>query len=273
MDNIKFQYKLIDSIDRLNGSDRVFSYEIKLDDDYEYVSCLQFFMPKSWYMIDSTNNTFSLNEGAGNMNVVLSIGSYNRRQLKTELQTQLNATGAYTYVVDIDATTEPDTGKYYFTVSDNATQPSITLNNSQLAEIIGFNNNTTNTFVADALESTNVINLIKENAVILHANIVEGGLLQEIYTSSTIDYGSITYINPSPLTTAKKITSKSNTIIFSITNEHNNILQSLNGGHVIFSLIFFKYIYTNRDLMQLLANIYSKLSELESIIKNVSTKE
>ena len=228
------QLYYINSSNRLSGTHSNFLYKIQQPPSSTFTHCvvLQASIPKSYYLVQSPNNTFVLDENSIETVVTISVGNYTRSSFVNKVQTSLNSAGSWTYVVDIDDSTNgPETGKLTFTVSGNGgIQPQFIFTGS-LYEPLGFESTSTNTFVGDELVSTNVINLLKENTIYIHSDICTNendNVLQEIFTSEASDYGSITFTNNAPEFYSKKITSLNSIYRFYLTDENGKDL-SLNG--------------------------------------------
>ena len=93
----------VDSERRLHGSHSDFMYNINLRGKYDRFCVNQIIIPKSFYLVNSTNNTFILNEGGDDFIITLDEGDYGVRSLATNVKTKLEASGAFTYTLDIPA--------------------------------------------------------------------------------------------------------------------------------------------------------------------------
>src|SRR5690606_31114244 len=107
------------------------------------------------------------------VNIVVPVGNYTRKSFASTIQSLLttNSPNGYTYTVTYPtSSTVPDTRKYTYTVSNNGgVQPIFTfVTSNDLWDHMGFASGSTNTFVANTLSSTQVINLQKENTIYLH---------------------------------------------------------------------------------------------------------
>jgi hypothetical protein len=169
--------------------------------------------------------------------------NYSRNSFQTHVQTQLNALGAYTYAITVPDTNSPETGKFTFAVTGNGggIQPIFTFG-KYVYEPMGFEANSTNTFVADTLESVNVINLQKENTLFIHSDLCTNGtdnVLQEIYTNNTSDYGNIIFLNANVTESSKRITTVDNVYRFYLTDENGQAIN-LNGRNWVMALLLYK---------------------------------
>lgn len=242
--SIKRQIYYINSRNRLSGSDSDFLYKIEqpAGSEFNRVVVLNVSIPKSYYMIQSGQNTFTLDENGTEYTITLDIGNYTRSSFKSRLQTLLNATGAYTYTISIPSTANADTGKYTFNVTDNGgIQPKFIFT-SYVFEQMGFNQNSTNTFSGDTLESTNVINLQLESTLLIHSDIASSGLdnvLQQVYSQDEATFSHIIFNDYDIEAYKKNITNRTNTYRFWLTNEDNNKME-LNGLNWNMTLLLFK---------------------------------
>jgi hypothetical protein len=210
------------------------------------VVVLQANIPKSYYLVQSTNNTFTLTELGVPYTVTVPIGNYTRTNLKTALTTLLTAASgnAWTYTVTIPSTSQVDLGKYTITVSGNSGQPSLTFpSTGNIHEICGFNAGSTNTFVAAVLISTNVVKLMREDTIYIHSDIVGGStvsILQELYGDGR-DYDHIVFVNQNvPFYTKPLISNGNNVYRFYITNEDGDAID-LNGINWTMTLCVYKH--------------------------------
>lgn len=250
MNNKKIVY--INSKNKTSGTHSNFYYNINLKKtDYTHVVVLSAQLPKSYYMIQNNLNTFTLEEDGKEATITIPAGNYNRKNLKSTLETLLNASSPNTWTYAISIPTAPDTGYYTFSVSGNSSvQPSFIFT-SYLSEQLGFENDTTYNFVGDALTSVNVINLQKESTLFLHSSLVgtgENNILLELYANSA-DFDYITYNCGDVEAYSKEIVSNNaDTHNFYLTNE-DDIEMNLNGQNINFTLLFYQKDQTN-DLVQ-----------------------
>lgn len=123
-------------------------------------------VPFSYYIVNSSNNVFTLTESvSGPVVVTLGVGNYTSSQMITELDTQLTALGVESYTT----TYSTSTNKFTITAT-TVTNPSFTLTfgtagdqgNTDLHWYLGFNSGP-NPSTANVLVSPNVINLSGPN--------------------------------------------------------------------------------------------------------------
>lgn len=197
----------INSVNRTTGTSDNFGIDFsdQISTDVQYDSCvlLNCSIPKSFYTITDLNNTFLLIEGASEFVVTIEIGNYSFDTLKTELQTQLNNAGAFTYSVS----KLTKLSAYRFTVSGNAgVQPTFRftnlVGNYDISYVIGFSQ-ADHTFTADILDSS-VVNIQYTNSIYVMSDLVRSnnGVLALIF-SDVQNNSFITYHEASPAYVSK----------------------------------------------------------------------
>lgn len=245
------QLYYINSLNRQSGTNSNFQYKIQLPSDANFTHCsvIQASIPKSYYLVQDGQNTFTLKENTNEFTITIPIGNYSRTSFVSKLATLLNASGAFTYTVTVPNPNngEPETGKITYSVSGNSgVQPQFIFT-TYVYEILGFDINSTNTFVGDTITSTNVINLQKENTIFIHSDMVtnqDDNILQDIFTSNTSDYGNIIYNNHDLNLNSKKISTLDNTYHFYLTDENGQEIN-LNGRNFQMTLLLYKLDDTN----------------------------
>ena len=258
----------IDSQNRTSGTSGNFSINLNMppNNTYNRIVVMQASMPKSFYLISSPYNTFTLYEpgtsssgsawgtfgsvtGSGAYKTVyLTPGNYSKTTMIVCLQTMLtlastlNSTSAtrYTYGVSFPLQNYPNTGKFTYTVASLTTaQPQIIFpSTSTLYLPMGFVKASTNVFISGSLTSANVIRLQAKDTLFIKSNIVSRSnksVLQEIYTSANPDFSIISFFQNCIELNAKELIYKDNNFNFSITDEDDNVLD-LNGQDVVFSI-------------------------------------
>ena len=245
----------IDSHNRISGTHSDFLYELKYKDEDDHVVLLQATIPKSYYLVQSGQNTFTLQEGISSAIITLPPGNYSRSSFQTQLQSLLNSTSPnhWTYAISIPNTLSTgDTGLYTYTVTGNTSQPQFIIGN-YLYEQLGFDANTTYTFLGNTLVSTNVVKFQLEDSIFIHSDIANNGtdnILQEILAVDTLDYSNITFTCYNVEAYAKPMsTNKNNVYRFYVTDEDDNAIN-LNGQNVVFTLLLFKKDPLNKVVKQ-----------------------
>jgi hypothetical protein len=256
----------INSGNQLTGSENTFRVNLNIPEwgEYNRVTCLQASIPVSYYCIQNTFNTFTLFEGSSQVVVTMTPGNYNINSFSTILQglLNLNSPNGYTYQVKYPVSyTQPDTGKFVFSVSNTGSIGFIFPPESPIADQFGFDIGETVYFDSGFLTSQNVVSFIPENAIFIHSNIVDGendsDVLQEIYSNNSIPFSLCTYVNPDPLSNSKKILSnKVRNVSFSITNEYNQPLY-LNGQDILLTIM----LYKDSDFYEKTTSFYGGVKE------------
>lgn len=258
----------VNSLDRTSGTTSDFTYTFSglQFDRYDRVVLLSGLIPKSYYIIRSENRTFVLSENDVEVTVTMPVGNYTRTSFRQVLQTQINAVASYTYAITNETiATSQDTGKYTYTVSGNSgVQPKFIFSDvNTLYEQMGFDSGSTNTFSADTLTSSDVINLAQESTIFLKSDIIvpsgaQNNILHAFYTTSQASYGVIGVENSIPEWTSRHLSSKtSDTFRFYLVNENNQQID-LNGQNFVFTLLFYKENNIDRIIKK-----FIKLSALQ----------
>lgn len=240
----------IDSNNRVSGTSSDFSYVLNIlpDEDFTHAVVLQCLIPKSYYLIQDGLNTFQLQEGASIVTLTVPVGNYSRRSFETVVQNLLNSNSpnGWTYNINYPNTAiTADTGKFTYSVSGNTSQPSLIFGSSVICEQFGFPANSTQTFTAGTLVSTNVIKMQREDAIYIHSDLVQNkegdNVLQAVFSSTDSPaYSNITYRAINIEANSKKmITSSANVYRFFLTNEAGVPLD-LNGLNIVINLMVYK---------------------------------
>ena len=93
MQAVKGKHVYMNSRNRASGTHSDFTYEIDFmgeSSKYTNVVVLSATIPKSYYLIDDTNDTFTLNEDTGNKTITITHGNYDIDSFRTELTTKIN---------------------------------------------------------------------------------------------------------------------------------------------------------------------------------------
>ena len=239
----------INSRDRINGTDENFTYNINFPSglDFTHVVCLNVLIPKSYYLIQNgeLENIFQLRENEITVTVTVPIGSYLLNSFKTTIGTLLSnaSPNGLIYTLTYPSLSGPDTGKWTYTQSNAAIQSSI-ITNAHLFEPLGFSVSSTNTFIGTTLVSSCVIKLQSEDRLLVHSNIAANptndDVLVSINSTTSINYSSIAWDNPSPEFYSHILSSdKNNVYSFSLTDENGELIQ-LNGLNMNLTLLLYK---------------------------------
>jgi len=249
----------VDSHNRSSGTHSSFSYVIEYPtEEYDHAVVLQVSIPKSYYLIQSGKNTFTLDEIGSQATISIPIGNYSRSSFAFQLQYLLNTYSPHGWVYQISIPNNQqtgDTGLYTWSVSGNSgNQPSFIITN-YVYEQLGLEPNTTYTFVGNTLTSVNVVKFQLEDSLFLHSDMANNGIddvLQEMLGVQNTDYSNIIFTCPSVEAYAKPITSKNNNVYnFSLTDE-DGVEIDLNGQNIVFTLMLFKKENVNKVVKQFL---------------------
>lgn len=236
----------INSKDRLSGSDSDFNYSIQFPPQsrYDSVVVLQASIPKSYYAI-FTGEYFVLSENGVEVKISLPEGNYSRKSLSIVVQTLLtsNSPQGATYTITYPNSNSAETGKLTFTKTETmGSTYFIFVPTNDLNEHLGFEPSSTNLFVDNVLVSTNVINLQQEDRLFIHSTMCTNGddnILQEIYSSTTTDFSSITYQQVDVPSYAKKLVSNNENVYRFYLADKNGRVIDLNGqGFTITILVY-----------------------------------
>lgn len=238
----------VDTDNRLSGSHSCFEYEIHVPQYANRCVIGQINIPKTFYLVQSGQNTLTLTEDQATHEITIPPANYNVRNFLSEIQTRLNSAGSYTYSITFPSGNEPSTGKYTITVSNNTTQPKITFpEKSTLFRQLGFDRASTNSFASNQLVSKNVVDFQLSNVVYIKSNLVRtstgqkqsDSVLQEIYTNDSPDFSRIAYKNEELELNAKPVSHHGSVFKFTLTDLDDNVLDT-NGHQINFSLIIYK---------------------------------
>jgi len=248
----------IDSNDRSSGTNGNFTYQLDILGKFDFAVVLQMSIPKSYYLVQNGRNIFILDEDGTQATITIPIGNYGRSSFKAQLQTSLNdaSPNGFSYTVSIpNSSITADTGKYTFSVTGNAgVQPQFIIGEF-MYEQLGFQSNTTYTFVTSTLESVNVVKFQLEDTVYVNSDLIankEDNVLQEVFALDSQDYGNILWVCPDLEAFSKPITNANNSVYtFWITDE-DGVSLDLNGQNVVFTLM----LYKKENVYSLLRNIF-----------------
>ena len=240
----------INSGNRLSGTNSRFTVNIPIlsTDDFDHVALLQATIPKSFYQVRTSLNTFTLTEGITSVTITVPRGNYSRRSLQAIVEDLLtnNSPNGIVYQISWPSSSETQTGKYTFTCSDvGGIQPSFTFTNGMYKQL-GFEKNTSYQFSSFQLTSENVIDLQPDALLYIHSDICSNSnsnddILQEIYVAAgTPDYSNIHWENYDLEAYSKTLVSKNKTTYTFYITDEDGIEVNLNGVHVNLTLVFYK---------------------------------
>ena len=223
-----------------------FIYEFPISDlkseEHLFVSVVRASIPKTWYLVTSGNNTFTMTEpGQPTATITIPVGNYNANTFAIQVSSLMTAASftATTYTTTFSLVT----GKLTYTSAPaRATQ---LIFPAALAEGIhdqaGFIAGTTNTFTAGTLTSTTVCSFVAQDNIIIKSNICISpmSVLQDI-NSSTVPFGaSIVWASSDIHGNAKPFSGKNSTFEFAIQDLDGHNLDT-NGRPVSFTLCIFR---------------------------------
>ena len=238
------------------------SVDINLEGDYNRITVLQAQIPVSYYVIGSGANTFTLVEGNSSVTITITSANYNVFSFSSIVGALMTAASPYGYTYTItypNVYTSADTGLLTYTVNSIARTISLIFPaKSPLAEQFGFVMGSTNYFnvsgLTQTLISTNVVNFTPENSLYIRCNFCDGETTSEqsdvlltVYGSNVQPYSTITFTNPCPLETSKRLSSRDRNLSFSICDENAQPIY-MNGGNIQMSLMLYKDATVNTSI-------------------------
>jgi hypothetical protein len=234
----------INSAARINGTSSAFtidiSQQVRTPNEYDSIALISAYIPKSYYLITSSNNTFQVNEvGYLTKTITIPVGNYNLTSMTTTLTTLLNSAGLnWTYTVNISTST----GLITFTNNGNAVSSFIFADASPY-RILGFNKTTHNFYLVGGiytLVSPNIINLQAVSNILVMSNIVDKQLLSSVVPSSS-DFSSILYVEQDPFLVSKTLISNNvQSIYFFLLDGITMKPIELNGLDISLTLVIYK---------------------------------
>ena len=262
----------IDSFNRTSGTTSNFTSKIELPpNNFDRVALLQASIPKSWYLVDTTNNTFILREvdqvapfGTYNLTITIPVGNYTRINLASIVASLLNTASSSllagpftnTYTITYPSSSQTNTNHYTYTSTSTSAPTlktsSFIFQNNNCGIPFGFNNSSTNVFtqvsLVGTLISVNAINLSSKNRLYLKSNLCQLSnktVLQEIFSNNIQDNGIIVYQQSEIEANSKLFLSNSDNLFsFQLTDRFDNIVD-LNGLDITLSIYFYKTDDTN----------------------------
>ncbi len=241
----------VNSSDRVSGTNEKFKYTFALSLEEHYTHCvvLQASIPISYYLIQQGYNTFTLSENGTPVVISIPAGNYNIVSFIRTVVPLLNSNSPHGYTYAIaknDPFVTVDDGKFYYTVSGNGSVQPQFIFGENVYEQFGFNANSTVSFVANALTSTNVVDFIPEQTLYIYSDLVQTknnntlGILQELFTSNYVPYSNIAYQCTSLEGYSKQINDhKTNSFSIVLQNESGQIMN-LNGRDMLLTILLYK---------------------------------
>jgi hypothetical protein len=239
----------------LDGENNTFTQALDIPDVSSYTHCTvtQVSLPISYYLVQKGQNQFVLKEGATRTTITIPIGNYNVESFALVVPVLLDNASPNNYVYTMKFPKNyqsANDGKFVFAVTDSvgnpaSQQPGFIFNDKNpVSQLFGFNENDDVDIPFTGLQSKNVVDFVPESTIFIHSPLVgseNNDVLTEIYNSSNVPpFGIVTWTNPCPIETAKRLSvAKNKTASFSITDE-NGLPVYLNGVNLVFSLMFFR---------------------------------
>lgn len=243
------------SKDRIGGTNSNFiSAPVELGvNKFDSVALVQASIPKSYYNVPNNYNSFTLREqddiGFETFTTItLPVGNYNKINLASKLSSLLtaNQTMGGTYTVTNPSSSEPDTFKFTFTITDSsATYVSLNFDDTSPFRQMGFEANSSNLIlgVGSDSQSTNAINLAFVLRAFIKSNIVQNStdsILEEILSIGSFPTSSLVYYQQYDfqMNTREYNTGSSNSWQFVLVDSLDNEID-LNGISFAFSIVFY----------------------------------
>jgi hypothetical protein len=234
----------IDSHNKTSGTHNDFWIDVPLapDKEVDTVVVKRASIKKSYYIVESGSNTFTLKEGSQTATITVPAGNYSASSFKTVLISLLNTASltmnSYTYNVTIPTgVSSASTGRFTYTSTGSNSAFVLTTN---LFEQLGFNPNQTVSFVNGSLTSETGLNFQVKSTLNIHSNMVtnkNNNVLQEISTSGS-DFVILKYECEDYEANGHDFHNSGNNYHFIVLDEdHNPVNLTLN---VLITLMFYK---------------------------------
>jgi len=242
----------VNSRQRISGSGSSFTYDLQIPplNEYSHACVLDISIPKSYYLVSASRNTFTLIEGKVVVLVTVPAGNYTVKSIISTVSALLTAaspTGA-AYTMAYPSASEPDTGKFLFTVTPSP-GAALSFADNNIADILGFERNSENAFIAAGgsatVVSSKVIDLQNEQTLYLHSNLVKSDtddILQEVFATNDPAFGRIVWQCTAPELSSKTMATRSGSasvFSFNLTDEDGGNID-LNGQDMQFTLCLYQ---------------------------------
>jgi hypothetical protein len=231
----------LNSSNRASGTSSNFTIDLRSQiltpNNYDTIVLTNAAIPKSFYTINSSNNTFLLNENGSIKTVTIVIGNYNSTNLATQIGVQMTAVSTIgaTYTVVLSVTT----GKYTITTT-SALTTSVSFVNYNFCYICGFDQ-ASYSFVAKTLTSVNIVNLQFTTSIIIGCSLCDNNAkILSVVIPNQSDYSVITYQETCPgYVSVPMVTSSASSVSFWLQDEYGKQLD-LNGIDFTATIIVYK---------------------------------
>jgi hypothetical protein len=239
----------LNSGDRIEGTNGNFQTRIDFPNnkitDFDTIALLDASIPKSYYSIQTGQNTFTLEENGTDITITISPGTYSATVFATALATGLTV-GSQT-AVNYSVTFDLNTAKFKFEADTNSITIKLKFNNFMYNRL-GFDKGGTYTFEVEGnksiLNSVNVIDMSPEVDIMLRTSLVQGidaneDILYDISTAGVPPYGIVKLLNNDPVSHSRDLNTATNLFTFRLTDENDNDII-LNGINFTATLLFYK---------------------------------
>ena len=241
---------IVNSANRLSGTPYNFQVKLNIDNNQKYdrVSLLSAVVAKTYYQVQAGSNTFQLSENETATLIVIPVGTYSRDSFANVLAGLLTANSANEWIYTItypNLRTAAETGLFTYSVTgNNGSQPQFIMGSDNIHNQLGFQPNTTYSFVGNSLKSNHVCNFSSEPCIYIKSNICynavsSDNILQEIYTAGFPYNSFISYTNFNPEFNYKTLVNHNGLYNFYITDS-NGVFLDTNGIDSTFTIMIWK---------------------------------
>ena len=241
---------IVNSANRLSGTPYNFQVKLNIDNNQKYdrVSLLSAVVAKTYYQVQAGSNTFQLSENETATLIVISVGTYSRDSFANVLAGLLTANSANEWIYTItypNLRTAAETGLFTYSVTgNNGSQSQFIMGSDNIHNQLGFQPNTTYSFVGNSLKSNHVCNFSSEPCIYIKSDICynavsSDNILQEIYTAGFSYNSFISYTNFNPEFNYKTLVNHNGLYNFYITDS-NGVFLDTNGIDSTFTIMIWK---------------------------------
>ena len=241
---------IVNSANRLSGTPYSFQIKLNIDNNQKYdrVSLISAVVAKTYYQVQAGSNTFQLSENETATLIVIPVGTYSRDSFANVLAGLLTANSANEWIYTItypNLRTAAETGLFTYSVTgNNGSQPQFIMGSDNIHNQLGFQPNTTYSFVGNSLKSNHVCNFSSEPCIYIKSDICynvvsSDNILQEIYTAGFRYNSFISYTNFNPEFNYKTLVNHNGLYNFYITDS-NGVFLDTNGIDSTFTIMIWK---------------------------------
>lgn len=270
----------VNSANRTAGEHSNFSYKFDIPiNKFDYVVCLDLSIPKTYYLIQSDRNSFTLKEDNKQEIITIPEGNYSTISFSKYMAQELTnkSPNGYQYKITMN-----NQGKFEYEVKDNNSETKsldfITDSNESetisfiftdaLYEQFGFEPNSENKFINNKLVSKNIPDFQPESTLFLRSDIISSGygdnVLQQVFCEGVSEFKYVIYECKDVQAYAKKLNSSaSNEYYFKLTNENNDYINT-NGRNLVFTLMLFKKSHSNENLNSFIKYIVKYIDDFRN---------